>query len=173
MNIREADINDSPSIAKVTVDTWKTAYRGIINDDYLNNLTYEEREKGWREFPFHNSFVYVAEDEAHNIVGFAAAGPERSSSPSYEGELYAIYVYQDFQSQGIGSALFRSVVKRFAESGTHSLLLWVLSDSPYRRFYERLGGQPLKSRLLEMDGYANSITAYGWLDIRRPDLWEK
>ena len=53
MIIREANINDTPSIAKVTVDTWKTAYRSIIDNDYLNNLSYEEREKGWRQFPFH------------------------------------------------------------------------------------------------------------------------
>lgn len=35
MLIREADVKDAPAIARVTVDTWKTAYRGIINDDYL------------------------------------------------------------------------------------------------------------------------------------------
>jgi len=60
----------------------------------------------------------------------------------------------------------RSVVGKFHQSGIDSLLLWVLSDSPYRSFYERLGGHPLESKLLEMDGFANQITAYGWLDIR-------
>ena len=61
MRVREASIEDAPTIAKVTVDTWETAYRGIIDDNYLNNLPYEEREQGWRQFPFNNSFVYVAE----------------------------------------------------------------------------------------------------------------
>lgn len=170
MNIREANVNDAPAIAKVTVDTWRTAYRGIINDDYLNSLTYEEREKGWREFPFDNAFVYVAENKAHKIVGFAAAGPERTSDLPYEGELYAIYIDQAFQNQGIGSKLFRSIVKRFEQAGTHSLLLWVLSDSPYRRFYERRGGLPVQSKMLEMEGFTNQITAYGWLDISSSGL---
>lgn len=143
MNIREASVDDSPAIAKVTVDTWKTAYRGIINDNYLDSLTYEEREKGWRQYPFHNSFIYAAEDEAQNIVGFAAAGPERTSNPVYQGEIYAIYVYQQHQNKGIGSFLFRSVIKKFEQLGVNSMLLWALADSPYRGFYERHGGQVL------------------------------
>lgn len=147
------------------VDTWKTAYRGIIDDNYLNNLFYEEREKGWRQFPFHDCFVYVAEDDAQNIIGFAAAGPERESNPMYQGELYAIYIYQEHQNKGVGSALFRSILKKMEQLGINSLLLWVLSDSPYRRFYEKHGGLPMQSKLLEMEGFANRITAYGWSDI--------
>ncbi len=165
MKIREAFVEDAPAIARVTVDTWKTAYRGIINDNYLDNLTYEEREEGWRGFPFNDSFIYVAEDENHNIIGFAAAGPERESHPTFKGELYAIYIYQEYQNQGIGSALFRSVAQKFIQSGINTLLLWVLSDSPYRRFYERHGGSPLGTYLLEMEGLANEVTAYGWLDL--------
>lgn len=118
MLIREADVKDAPAIARVTVDTWKTAYRGIINDDYLDKLSYADREEGWRQFPFHNSFIYVAEDEDQNIIGFAAAGPERTENPDYMGELYAIYIDQQYQNQGIGSALlirynkFRKFKKR-------------------------------------------------------------
>lgn len=166
MRIREGSINDAPSIAKVTVDTWKTAYRGIIPDQYLNNLSYEDREKGWREFPFCNSFIFVAEDETQNIIGFAAAGPERSSNPVYTGEVYAIYIYESYHNKGIGSMLIYSVMKRFEQLGVYSVLIWVLSDSSYRRFYERIGGHEVDSKLLEMEGFKNEITAYGWDDIR-------
>ncbi len=167
MKIREANTADAPAIARVTVDTWRTAYRGIITDDYLDNLSYADREKGWREYPFHNSFIYVAEDENNQIVGFAAAGPERESHPIFKGELYAIYIYQAYQQQGIGSSLLHAVMGRFMQSGINSLLLWVLSDSPYRRFYERHGGRPIESKLLDMNGLSNEITAYGWLDIKQ------
>lgn len=166
MKIREASLEDAPSIARVTVDTWKTAYRGIINDNYLDNLTCEEREEGWKQFPFHNSFVYVAEDDNHNIIGFAAAGPERNSNPVYTGELYAIYVHPSHQKRGIGSMLFRSVIKRCKESGVQSMLLWVLSESPYRRFYDRHGGHILESKLFAMEGFEARITAYGWSDLK-------
>lgn len=166
MRIREASVTDAPAIARVTVDTWKTAYRGIIDDNYLNNLSYEEREKGWKQFPFDDCFVYVAVDGAQKILGFAAAGPEREGNPAYQGELYAIYVCQEDQNKGTGSALFLTVLQKMAEASINSLLLWVLADSPYRRFYEKHGGQPLGSKLLEMEGFINEITAYGWADIR-------
>ncbi|MFA7147756.1 MAG: GNAT family N-acetyltransferase [Syntrophomonadaceae bacterium] len=112
MRIREASVTDAPAIAKVTVDTWKTAYRRIINDNYLNNLSYEEREKGWKQFPFDDCFVYVAVDEAQKILGFAAAGPEREGNLAYQGELYAIYVCQEDQNKGTGSALFLTVLQK-------------------------------------------------------------
>lgn len=165
MKIREASIEDAPLIARITVDTWKTAYRGLIDQEYLDNLSYESREQGWREFPFATSFIYAAENEIGDIVGFAAAGPERESNPLYRGELYAIYVYHNFQCKGIGSALFKAVLRRFRQCDINSLMLWVLTDSPYRRFYDQLGGEVLESKTLDMDWLTSEITAYGWLNI--------
>lgn len=165
MRIREATVEDAPAIARVTVDTWKTAYRGIIDDNYLDSLTYAEREKGWRGFPFNEAFVLAAEDAQGNIIGFAAGGPQRDEDSKYKGELYAIYIYQEHQREGIGQALFESFSKKLAQTGVDSLMLWVLSDSPYRQFYEKLDGRVIESKLLEMDGFTNQITAYGWPDI--------
>lgn len=167
MQIREANRDDAPAIAKVTVDTWRTAYRGIIKDDYLDSLSYAQREKGWREYPFHDSFIFVAEDASNNIIGFAAAGPERESHPLYRGELYAIYIDQYQQNRGIGSTLFQSVAEKFMQAGINSLLLWVLADNPYRRFYERWGGKLIESKLFVMDSTSHVITAYGWPDIKQ------
>lgn len=166
LNIRRADVQDAPAIARVTVDTWKSAYRGIIADAYLNRLSYQEREKGWREFPFQDSWVYVAENDEQSIIGFAAGGMHREAGSVYQGEVYAIYVDEACQNQGIGSLLFRAVVRKLLASGISTLIVWVLSENPYRQFYERYGGLPLESKILTMDGFENEITAYGWLDAR-------
>lgn len=165
MKIRQAVIDDTPCIARVTVDTWRSAYQGLLDQEYLDSLSYEKREAGWRSFPFDTAFVYVAENEAGEIMAFAAAGPERTDHPVYRGELYAIYVRNEYQGQGVGDALFKAVKKRLLDSGIDSLILWVLSDNPYRRFYDRQGGMVLESQPLEMDGLLCQITAYGWLDI--------
>jgi GNAT superfamily N-acetyltransferase len=165
-NIRRADVNDAPAIARVTVDTWKTAYRGVIADEYLKQLNYQEREKGWRQFPFQDSWVYVAENDEERIIGFAAGGLHREAGSVYQGEVYAMYIDEAYQHQGIGTLLLRAVVRKMLAAGLNSLIIWVLSDNPYRRFYERHGGIPLESKLLTMDGFENEITAYGWLDAR-------
>lgn len=49
MKIREAIVSDAKGIAKVHVDSWRTTYKGIIPDDFLNNLSYEQRTKLWEE----------------------------------------------------------------------------------------------------------------------------
>lgn len=165
-NIRRADVNDAPAIARVTVDTWKSAYRGVIADEYLEQLNYRDREQGWRQFPFEDSWVYVAENDERRIVGFAAGGPHRESGSVYQGEIYAMYIDEAFQHRGIGTWLLRSVVRKMLDAKLNPLIVWVLSDNPYRRFYERHGGLPLESKLLVMDGFEKEITAYIWLDAR-------
>ncbi|NLW91623.1 MAG: GNAT family N-acetyltransferase [Syntrophomonadaceae bacterium] len=165
MKVREATKDDIPAIAKVTVDTWKSAYRGLIDPDYLDNLSYASKEASWQEFAFGSAFVYAAEDEAGNIIGFAAAGPSRETDPVFHGELYAFYIYENYQRSGIGTALFNAVQQHFKDSGTRSMVVWVLSGSPYRRFYEKHGGMLLETIPLEMDGLTNNITAYGWMEL--------
>jgi hypothetical protein len=44
MRIREATIADVAAIAKVHAESWRTTYKGLLPDDYLANLTYEQRE---------------------------------------------------------------------------------------------------------------------------------
>lgn len=43
MSIRQAAYDDYPVLAKVHVESWKTTYRGIIADAYLDQLTVESR----------------------------------------------------------------------------------------------------------------------------------
>jgi len=45
MKIRKATPSDAYNIAKVQVDTWKTAYKNIVPDNFLNQMTYASREK--------------------------------------------------------------------------------------------------------------------------------
>jgi GNAT superfamily N-acetyltransferase len=108
----------------------------------------------------------VAEDHAGNIVGFASGGPERSGDPVYTGEVYAIYLLERWQGQGIGRQLTITLVRQLIQRGFTSLLIWVLADNPSRRFYEALGGQPVRDRLEMTGGIELTDVAYGWLDAR-------
>lgn len=47
MIIRRAIISDAPGIAKVHVDSWRTTYKGIIPQSFLDGLSYEQRTKLW------------------------------------------------------------------------------------------------------------------------------
>src|SRR4051812_39732747 len=108
MKIRPADPNDADAIAKVHVDSWRTTYKGLVPDDYLASLAYEQRAEMWRDILTNfaeTNFVYVAEAGHNQIVGFVSGGPERNNDPIYVGELYAIYLLDAYQRQGIGRQL--------------------------------------------------------------------
>ena len=173
--VREAHPTDAAGIARVHVDTWRATYRGIVPDDHLDSLTYEARERFWARTlerlaahraagEAHPGGLFVAEAPGRGVVGFAACGREATGDPQYPGELYAIYVLDAWQGQGLGRRLARAVADRLAAAGLHAMLVWVLADNPMRRFYEALGGRLLREKQVEIGGVALDEIAYGWPD---------
>ncbi|MEG4166643.1 MULTISPECIES: GNAT family N-acetyltransferase [unclassified Microcoleus] len=169
MIVREAKIADAPAIAQVNVDTWRTAYREIVPTDYLAQLSYEKRESNWQEILLNaeksKNFVCVAENDSGEIVGFAAGGCERTGKYVYTGELFAIYILEEYQRQGIGRQLVRTVAKKLAELSLNSMLVWVLGNNSAYRFYEFLGGEKVDEKQTSRAGVALKEIAYGWKDI--------
>ena len=168
MQIRPARPEDAAGIARVHVDSWRTTYRGLIPAAYLASLSYERREAMWRrriQEAALTSMVFVAEGPAGEIVGFAAAGPERSGDPVYAGEVPAIYLLEAYQHRGIGRHLMRAVADHLAAHGMETMLLWVLAANPARQFYEALGGRPVRSHAIDIGGVTLDEIAYGWTDL--------
>lgn len=109
---------------------------------------------------------FVAETEDGDIVGFANAGPEREGDRAYRGELYAIYILEEYQRTGLGRRLFSSVTRRLLSDGFNSMLLWVLEDNrPACRFYESLGGERVGRKPITIGGADLVGVAYGWREI--------
>ena len=171
MILREPTHEDIPAIARVHVDTWRTAYRGIVPDAHLAKLSYEDRENRWHQIlnqdPESGNFTYVAEHASEKIVGFASGGPERERHPVYKGELTAIYILQSHQGKGIGRRLMQVVAERLGRSQMHSMLAWVLVDNPACQFYTRLGGVPVREKAIVIGGKSLIEVAYGWQDISK------
>lgn len=168
MIIRDITYNDVPVIAQIHVDTWRTTYRGIIPDEYLATLSYEKRESGWYQIlysaPENGDFIYVAENELGEIIGFANGGIERTGNSIYKGELKAIYILENSQRKGIGCRLVQTVALKLSQVNINSMLVWVLENNPACRFYEKLGGKQIYSKQLERSGAMLTEIAYGWTD---------
>jgi ribosomal protein S18 acetylase RimI-like enzyme len=162
VTIRDANPDDVPGIARVHVDSWRSTYRGIVPDEVLDNLSYAQREEMWgRIFQNHlpGSTFLVAVDETGRIVGFADAGPSRESE--LDSELYAIYLLEEAQGQGIGRRLFEEIMRRLRRAGFKSMTLWVLEDNPARRFYERMGGRQAREQVITIGKELPQI-GYDW-----------
>jgi ribosomal protein S18 acetylase RimI-like enzyme len=169
--VRPAEIEDAAAIAQVHVDTWRTAYRGLLPDDYLSSLDEARYEERWRRtLADGSSRIYVAED-GRQIVGFASGGTERAGEDGFTGELYAIYVLDFAQGRGHGRRLVQAVVRGLREMGLGDMIVWVLRDNqPARHFYERLGGVYVRSQPITIGSAELQEVSYGWksLDLITP-----
>ena len=140
---------DAMAIAMVQVDSWRTTYAGIVPQEYLDALSYEQRATVWRTILSATAqiqFVYVAECDGGSVVGFASGGQVRNSDPVFESELYTIYLLESHQHMGLGRLLTSKIPQRLLEEGIHSMLVWVLAANPSRLFYEALGATQVSER---------------------------
>ena len=163
ITIRPAISNDARPIAHVQVETWRSAYRGIVADEFLDAFSEDDRTVRWSEIVQRpGQAMFVAEVDEHGVVGFANGGPERDGREDYRGELCGLYVLPDWHGQGIGRRLVATFARWLLNSGFDTMLVWTLADNPYRRFYEHLGGKLVGKQEIEIGEQKLDEVAYGW-----------
>jgi ribosomal protein S18 acetylase RimI-like enzyme len=160
---RAATIDDAPAIARVHVASWRSTYRTLLPREFLDSLSEVGYADRWRRFIGEGgNLVYVIED-AGQLVAFASGGRERAGEVGYKGEVYAIYVLDDFQRRGYGHQLVREMVGGLKEMGLDDMIIWVLRDNaPARQFYERLGGIYVRTQALTIGSATLEEVSYGW-----------
>lgn len=138
---------DCEAVAAVRVEGWRTAYRGLMPQPYLDALSVERDAERRREHLTNGdgSVVDVVAERAGEVIGWGCYGPYREDGGgrTADGELYALYVRPDQWSTGAGRLLTAELTARAAADGCPRLLLWVLkANDRARRFYERAGFAP-------------------------------
>ncbi|KOO44263.1 GNAT family N-acetyltransferase [Priestia koreensis] len=167
MKIRRAVPEDAASIARVHVDSWRTTYKGIVSEDYLNKLSYRKRQEMW-EGAIPKGHVFVAESPDGRVVGFASGGKERTGKfPLYDGEMYALYILEDYQGSGTGKKLVYQLAGDLKKAGLHAMLTLVVENNRARYFYEALGGEKIGSDEVEIGRNSMVELSYGWKDLQR------
>ena len=168
--LRAATPDDAEGIAVVRIDSWRTTYRGVIPDSYLDAMEVEESMFLWRRVLAAASVttsVFVAE-RAGKVVGFAAGKMLDEEKFGLNAELAAIYLRPEIQRAGVGQTLVRMVVAAHREQGAHGLIAWVLSRNKIaRQFYEKLGAELLIEQPFNWDGMDLIEAGYGWRDLSR------
>ena len=184
MIIRVAEQRDVAGIAKVHVDTWRTTYGGIVPQEFLDALSYEGRERMWSatvSAPQPSEHLLVAENESGEVIGFACGGKSRTVGGKYAGEIFAIYLLQEFQGKGFGKKLFTAAVNQMLADGIESAMLWALEDNASCRFYAAMGGAVFDQKWDDIGGKNLKELAFGWDHLTAPDhvlhitsrqLWE-
>ena len=164
MLIRPSQITDAHSMSRIYVQTWRDTYLGTVPYDYLLTMSVRQHERAFLyELKNKQIISFVAED-AGRVLGFTTGGYERNGDDIYSGEIYTLYVQKNRQRQGVGTELVAALAQRFSHFGIYSMLVWVLKQNPYRRFYKKVNGIFLGTQQMQFANEMMDVQAYGWID---------
>jgi nicotinamidase-related amidase/GNAT superfamily N-acetyltransferase len=165
--VRPASPADCPGIARVQVDSYRSAYQGFFPPAYLEQFSYAEQAADWAAWleKFPHDLLLVAADDDGQVLGYVLARRQDEIYPGYASEVIAIHVLPPMKGAGIGRRLLRAAVQALMQQGCASTMLWTLQGNPIRQWYERLGGELIGEKRDWWDDWEMVEVAYGWRDL--------
>jgi len=174
IQIRPALFKDLEHVAQIHVKSWQQAYIGLIPKEYLDGLCVETKQKNWEEIfqeeksDYKNLYIAYHNQQP---IGFVSFGRGRDTDKQEFGEIYAIYLLQEYWSKAVGFKLFSAAKEALQQSGLSKFYLWVLENnlkaiSSYKRWGgvvdyttiidDKIGGQNVKEILVNFD-FSNNL----------------
>jgi ribosomal protein S18 acetylase RimI-like enzyme len=141
VHIARASLADCRAVAQIHVDAWRSAYAGIMSDEFLAALSVDQRESMWQQAVSRGSPVVLVAKVGERVTGWVAFGSSRDDgAPADRGEIWAIYVAPAALSQGVGRVLLLEAMQAMTRSGYREASLWVIRENVRAvRFYSRAG----------------------------------
>lgn len=139
--IRYANIKDARTLGEIHSKSWKVAYKGIVPDEILKNITVEKRqayfEKALTENWEEDAIIFKDND----AVGLICIGKCRDADKTDTcGEIWGIYLLPEYWNMGIGSELINWGINELKKRNYSKVILWVLEENTNaRKFYEKVG----------------------------------
>lgn len=164
--IRHAQVQDALWIARVQIDTWKSAYTGLIPQEHLDSLDIEKKIQKWNaKITSNEESVFVAEHNTE-IIWFITWWDSHSKW-EYDWEIIVFYVLERFQWYWIGTRLFQEMIQEFKILWYNSFYVWVLENWPGRRFYQKQGGMYIDKKIEKIRDIEISEVSYGWKNLSK------
>jgi len=145
MSIRTATLEDIKDIATIHVITWQVAYKGLIPQSYLDNLSIAKREQAWSNILNNSKTHTIVQEINGTVVGFADFGHTRDEDKNFNvtGEITSIYLDPKYWRKGLGTELFQFILEDMKNKEFTQVTLWVLdTNQAARSFYQKMGLQP-------------------------------
>ncbi len=153
--VRKAEKEDVRQIAEILVEDWQKAYRGMIDSDFLDSMSADQRY----EIEVKRYQKYVVATDGNEILGYAWL--EMTEDEAADCEIIALYVRYSDRNNGIGKLLFQNAKKYFRESGKKKMIIWCLKENDEaRRFYEKTGGKEFRTGSHNWGGKDYDIISY-------------
>lgn len=150
MQIRKAVSTDALGITIVNVYTWKTQYTGLLPDELIDLRIREIKQNSDKiKNRIKNGTKYYVVEEENCIIGFCSFGESRDEKYKEYGEIYALYLLEGFQGEGLGRKFFDLAISYFKEKGFDKFIVKCLIGNPSEEFYKHMGGKIIGQTQIE------------------------
>lgn len=144
IGIRPVRLGDEVSLAHIQTESWKAAFRDIVEPGLLRTLTEPEAaQRMYRrllEEGIGNGYLLELDGKPHCIAYWDKSRDNRRADYA---ELICIHSLPDNWRQGCGSRMMERVLQDIRETGFRNVLLWVFRDNTRAiSFYEKHGFAP-------------------------------
>ena len=146
---------DASAIAALHAESWRSAYRGLYPDEFLDGPILDERLRFWKER------MSAANPERQRVIGAMADGQLvgfacvlLDAEPAWSPLLDNLHVKPGWRGRGLGAGLLQKSREwsRVIAPG-QPMHLWVLAGNAVaRRFYRNQGGVEEGQRIEHREG---------------------
>ena len=161
--MREATSLDAGAITALHVASWRSSYRGVLPDAYLETDAEAERGAHWTKTLGNldpNDLVLLAED-TQNLRGFISVYWRKE--PGFDAYLDNLHVRPGLRGGGLGRRLLAAALDRLIAKGARNLCLWAFDQNQGAvRFYKRLGGKAVEHGFDDFAGSNAPHTKIAW-----------
>ncbi|WP_404969609.1 GNAT family N-acetyltransferase [Vibrio campbellii] len=138
--VRNAVRDEANQIAKIHVDSWQVAYRGLMPQSYIDQFTRERRERMWTRVMTEQLANLIVVEKQKEIVGFLSYELPNHSSEDKTAIVTCCYVSPLYFGQGAGSALFDELETRLLSTPVMQISLKALDTNKQGlNFYKKCG----------------------------------
>ncbi len=145
MTVRVAAPDDAPAIAAVHVSAWQQAYRGLLPQEGLDQLSVDKRTALWQKNLSGDASTTAVHEREGSVDGFVCYGACRDDDVTSDmiGEIIGINVAPSAWGTGAGRDLCRHARSALVAGGDREVCLWVLAGNARAcRFYDKEGFTP-------------------------------
>ena len=151
-------------IAKIHTDSIKQTYIGILDQEYLDSLSYEEYHQTWKsEWKRIDKEIIIAVEDGE-VIGFSMV--LFSSDKKGCGYLLRLHVKKAMQGRGIGKKLLSASAGCLWNMGIYSMQIGVIGGNDRAEaVYRSLGAKYIRSYVNDSGNMKVQHKRFIWYDI--------
>jgi len=165
INIRIAKEDELEEIIRVNRLSWKTTYKGIIEQKFLDDLPLTMSKEKLTEIKTeikNNKRKYIVALYNKKIIGmllYLGANYEENNNVA---RIQAIYILEEYQKQGIGKKMFDFAKEKMRKEKYTEIIIGCIEKNPSNEFYKKLGGEFVGKESIKINGkdYKENIYKY-------------